>query len=215
MPSRLELSLFAIVVGVLIWSGVAPYDRPTWVLEVFPVLIALPVIATTRRRFPLTGLLLIMIALHCIVLMIGGHWTYARVPAGDWLRDALHLARNPYDRLGHFMQGFAPALVAREILLRLEVLRRRGFLPFIVVAICLAISAAYELVEWAAALILGKGADEFLGTQGDPWDTQWDMFMALVGAMSAQAFLGRAHDRAIVRLQQCRNPVRRAEDASP
>jgi putative membrane protein len=215
MPNRLELSLFAIVVGVLIWSGVAPYDRPTWVLEVFPVLIALPLIATTRRRFPLTDLLLSMIALHCIVLMIGGHWTYARVPAGDWLRDALHLARNPYDRLGHFMQGFVPALVAREILLRLEVLRRRGFLPFLVVCICLAVSAAYELVEWAAALILGKGADEFLGTQGDPWDTQWDMFMALVGAMSAYAFLGRAHDRAIVRLQQCRNLVRRAGDASP
>lgn len=193
-----EGGLAALVLAALAVSAIAPYDRPTWFLEVAPVLIALPLLAATRRRFPLSDLLLICIAVHCLVLIAGGHWTYARVPLGDWLRQAWDLARNPYDRLGHFAQGFVPALVAREILLRRQVLRRPGFLPFLVLCICLAISATYELIEWAAAVLLGQGADEFLGTQGDPWDTQSDMFLALIGASVALLLFSRWHDRQIL-----------------
>ena len=195
-----EGGLAALVLAALGVSAIAPYDRPTWFLEVAPVLIALPLLAATRRRFPLSDLLLICIAVHCLILIAGGRWTYARVPLGDWLRQAWDLARNPYDRLGHFAQGFVPALVAREILLRRQVLRRPGFLPFLVVCICLAISATYELIEWAAAVLLGQGADEFLGTQGDPWDTQWDMAMALIGATTALVTCSRLQDRALARL---------------
>ena len=201
MSRRFDLAVLAAVLLALVLSGIAPYDRLTWWMEVAPVLIVLPIMLASRRRFPLSDLLLVLIGLHCLVLMVGGHWTYARVPLGDWVRDAFGLARNPYDRLGHFMQGFVPALAAREILLRLQVLNRRGFLPFLVLCICLAVSAAYELIEWSSAVILGQGADEFLGTQGDPWDTQWDMFMALVGAGCALAFAGGAHDRAMARLE--------------
>jgi len=200
MSRRFDLAVLAAVFLALVLSGIAPYDRLTWWMEVAPVLIVLPIMLASRRRFPLSDLLLVLIGLHCLVLMVGGHWTYARVPLGDWVRDAFGLARNPYDRLGHFMQGFVPALAAREILLRLKVLNRRGFLPFLVLCICLAVSAAYELIEWSAALILGQGADEFLGTQGDPWDTQWDMFMALVGAGCALVFASGVHDRAMARL---------------
>ena len=199
---RLEAGLAALVAAALAASAIAPYDGPTWLMEVAPVLIALPLIAYWHRRFPLSDLLLVAVAVHCLVLIAGGHWTYARVPAGDWLRDALGLARNPYDRLGHFLQGCVPALVAREILLRLMVLRRPGFLPFLVLCICLAVSAAYELIEWASAVAFGGGAVEFLGTQGDPWDAQWDMFTAGLGAAFALAFLSRAHDRALARLQR-------------
>jgi putative membrane protein len=191
----------AVAVLALVVSGVSPKDRLTWVMEVAPVLIALPVLVATRRRLPLTPLLYGLLAVHAIILCAGGHWTYAEVPLGFWVRDALGLARNHYDRLGHLAQGFVPALVAREVLLRTSPLRRGKWLATLVTAVALAISALYELVEWAAAVLLGQGADAFLGTQGDPWDTQWDMFLALVGAVIAQLTLARAHDAQLARLR--------------
>lgn len=192
-----------LVVGALALavSGVAPHDRLTWLLEVAPILIAVPVLIATARRFPLTPLAYRLIFLHALILMLGGHYTYAEVPLGDWVADALGLARNPYDRLGHLAQGFVPALVVREILIRRSPLRPGKWLAFLVVCVCLAISAAYELVEWWSALLGGENADAFLGTQGDQWDTQWDMFTALVGAVAALALLGRLHDRQIARLE--------------
>jgi putative membrane protein len=185
----------AIAVAALGVSGVAPKDRLTWVMEVAPVLVALPILIATRRRLPLTPLLYGLLAVHAIILCLGGHYTYAEVPVGFWVRDALGLARNHYDRLGHLAQGFVPALVAREVLLRTSPLRPGRWLATLVTAVALAISALYELVEWAAALLLGQSSDAFLGTQGDPWDTQWDMFLALVGAILAQLLLTRLQDR--------------------
>ncbi|HET7548688.1 MAG TPA: DUF2238 domain-containing protein [Usitatibacter sp.] len=183
-----------VVLAALAVSGIAPYDRGTWVLEVAPVLVAFPILAATRRRFPLSDLLYVLIALHALVLILGGAYTYARVPLGGWLQDWLHLARNPYDRLGHFMQGFVPALAAREILLRGRFVAGRRMAAFLSICVAMAVSACYELLEWAAALALGQGADEFLGTQGDPWDTQWDMFMALAGSLVAMVGFARLHD---------------------
>ena len=196
---RVLLVVGAIALAV---SGVAPHDRLTWLLEVAPILIAVPVLIATARRFPLTPLAYRLIFLHALILMLGGHYTYAEVPLGDWVADALGLARNPYDRLGHLAQGFVPAIVVREILIRRSPLRPGKWLAFLVVCVCLAISAAYELVEWWSALIGGENADAFLGTQGDQWDTQWDMFTALVGAIAALALLGRYHDRQIARLEE-------------
>lgn len=190
----------AALIALLVLSGLHPYDRTTWALEVFPVAIALPVMALTYRRFPLTTLLYASIFLHALVLMLGGAYTYARVPLGFQLQDLLQLERNPYDRIGHFFQGFVPALVAREILVRGAYVRGRRMLAFIVACIVLAVSASYELIEWAAALALGQGADEFLGTQGDPWDTQSDMFMALIGAVASLLLFSCLHDRQIARL---------------
>ena len=184
-----------ILIALLALSGIQPFDRTTWVLEVFPVVIALPVLWATYHRFPLTDLLYICIMAHGIVLMVGGAYTYARVPFGFYLADLLNLSRNPYDKIGHFFQGFVPALVARKILVRGQYVRGRKMLAFIVVCIVLAISATYELIEWAAALALGQGADEFLGTQGDPWDTQSDMFLALLGAVTALLSLSALQDR--------------------
>lgn len=198
--SRLPLALLALVGLALAASALAPYDRATWWMEVAPVLSVAPVLLATHRRFPLTPLLQVLIAAHALVLIVGGTWTYARVPVGFWLQDVLALDRNPYDRIGHFMQGFVPAIAAREILLRQRVLRAGGWLFFVVICICLAISAAYELVEWGAAVALGQGAEAFLGTQGDPWDTQNDMAMALLGALAAQLALGRWHGRQLARL---------------
>ena len=195
---RVLLVVGAIALAV---SGVAPHDRLTWLLEVAPILIAVPVLIATARRFPLTPLAYRLIFLHALILMLGGHYTYAEVPLGDWAADALGLARNPYDRLGHLAQGFVPAIVVREILIRRSPLRPGKWLAFLVVCVCLAISAAYELIEWWSALIGGENAAAFLGTQGDQWDTQWDMFMALVGAVAALALLGRYHDRQIARLE--------------
>ena len=176
-------------------SGWRPYDRATWLLEVAPVIIALPILIFTRRNFPLTALLYVLIFAHALVLILGGAYTYARVPLGAWVQQAFDLSRNPYDKLGHFMQGFVPALVAREILIRGRYTRGRGMTGFLCICIALAISALYELVEWWAALALGQGADEFLGTQGDPWDTQSDMFLALIGATVALIALSPVHDR--------------------
>ena len=181
-------------------SAVGPADSLTWFMEVLPVMIALPLMAATHRGFPLTPLLYRLAFIHGLVLILGGHYTYAQVPPGFWLQELFDLARNPYDRIGHFFQGFVPAILAREILLRIGVLARGRMLIFIVVCICLAFSAFYELIEWAAAMILGQGADDFLGTQGDPWDTQWDMFMALMGAVLALALLARRHDRELADL---------------
>jgi len=190
-------ALLAGVVCVFIWSGWSPNDRLTWVLEVFPVVAAIPLLLATRRRFPLTMLAYVLIAVHATILMVGGRYTYAEVPLFDWIRDAFHLARNHYDRLGHFAQGFVPAIVTREVLLRLTPLRRGGWLFFLVTCVCLAISAVYELVEWGAAAMTGSAADAFLGTQGDPWDTQKDMLLAGVGAIASQLTLATAHDRQI------------------
>ena len=182
---------------VLLWSGIAPHDRATWWLEVAPVLIGLAILIPTYGRFPLTSLLYWLLVIHAIILMVGGHYTYARVPAGFWVQEWLDLSRNHYDRLGHLAQGFVPAILAREILLRTSPLRPGKWLFVITTCICLAFSAFYEMLEWWTALIGGDGAEDFLGTQGDMWDTQWDMFLALLGAMAAQLLLGRMHDRAL------------------
>lgn len=198
--NRLPVLLLGLVGVALVASGVAPFDRATWWMEVAPVIILAPLLVVSHRGFPLTRLLQLLIAAHALVLIVGGAWTYARVPFGSWLQDVMGLERNPYDRIGHFMQGFVPALAAREILLRRSVVRGRGWLFFIVSCICLAISAVYELVEWGAAVALGQGAEAFLGTQGDPWDTQSDMAMALVGAVCAQWALGSWHDRQLARI---------------
>lgn len=194
--SRTELLvLLALGAVVFIWSGIQPHDRTTWWLEVFPVLIAVPVLIATRRRFPLTPLAYRLIFVHALILMLGGHYTYARVPLGFWAQELFGFARNHYDRVGHLAQGFIPAIVAREILLRTSPLRRGAWLFVIVTAICLAISAVYEFIEWWAAVIGGGAATDFLGTQGDVWDTQWDMFLAFLGAIGAQLLLARTHDR--------------------
>lgn len=188
------------LVAALIASGLAPHDRATWAMEVAPVVILLPLLWATRRNYPLTPLLYTLIFVHALVLMLGGIYTYARVPLGFALQDLLHLQRNPYDRIGHLFQGLVPALAAREVLLRGAYVRGRTMLAFIVVCIVLAVSASYELVEWAAAVSLGQGADAFLGTQGDPWDTQSDMLCALIGAIVCLLVLSRWHDRQLVRL---------------
>ncbi len=183
-------------VGLLI-SGIGPHDRLTWLLEVIPVMIAVPLLLYTRRSFPFTGLVYALIAWHAAVLMLGGHYTYAEVPLGNWVRDAFGMARNNYDRLGHLTQGFVPAMIAREILLRKTPLQRGGWLFFLVTATCLAISAFYEFIEWWTAVIGGGSAEAFLGTQGDVWDTQWDMFLAFCGALLAQLLLAGRQDRAL------------------
>lgn len=190
-----------LLVGLLALSGYAPFDRTTWAMEVAPVVIVLPVLWASRTRFPLTKLLYLLIFAHACVLILGGTYTYERVPLGYQIQDWLELSRNPYDKIGHFFQGFVPALAAREILIRGGYVHGRKMLAFIVVCIVLAISASYELVEWSAALALGKSADAFLGTQGDPWDTQSDMLFALIGATASLALLSRLHDRQIKRLQ--------------
>ena len=197
---RWPLALTALVAIALAISAIGPTDRLTWWLEVAPVLIAAPLLFATARRFPFTHFVYILIAIHALILILGGHYTYAKVPLGYWLQDLFDFARNPYDRIGHFAQGFVPAMIAREILLRLTPLRRGGWLFFIVCAICLAISACYEFIEWWAALVAGGSAEQFLSMQGDVWDTQWDMFLALCGAITAQLLLARAHDGALARL---------------
>ena len=193
------LILLGLTAIALIASGIDPHDRATWYLEVAPVVIGAAILVVTYRRFPLTPLLYRLIFVHALVLILGGHYTYARVPLGFWAQDLFDLARNHYDRFGHFAQGFVPAVLARELLLRRTPLRPGGWLFFLVVCVCLGFSAAYELLEWASAVIGGSAADDFLGTQGDVWDTQWDMFMALLGAVTAQLTLSRVHDRELAR----------------
>jgi putative membrane protein len=196
--------LLIVVLAVLAWSAVDPFDRPTWWMEVLPALVGIAVLMPTRRRFPLTTMLYVLIALHMIILIVGGHYTYARVPLGNWVSDALGLARNHYDRLGHFVQGFVPAMIARELYIRLRVVERRGWLSFLIVCTCLAISAVYELLEWTAAVVMGGGAEEFLGTQGDVWDTQKDMSLAGLGAIVALLLLSRWHDGQLRALGEAR-----------
>ncbi len=191
----------ACFLAVLTWSGIAPRDRVTWILEVAPAVIGAFALLLTRRSFPLTPLVYGLILVHCIILMVGGHYTYAQVPLFDWIRDALGGTRNNYDKLGHFAQGFVPAMIAREILIRKKVINGAGWRNFFTVCFCLALSAFYELIEWWTALASTTGAEDFLGTQGYVWDTQSDMFMALVGAVAALILLGRLHDRQLDRLQ--------------
>jgi putative membrane protein len=194
---RMLLALTLVWLAGLAVSGWQPFDRATWVMEVAPALIALPLLWVTAGRFPLTRLALALIAVHGLVLMLGGAYTYARVPIGFAAQDLLGLARNPYDRLGHFMQGFVPAIVLRELLIRLGGLRPGKLLMVLVLACCLAVSATYELIEFGAAQTMGQGAEAFLGTQGDMWDTQWDMLMCLIGAACALVLLTRVHDQQI------------------
>ncbi|MGI9240878.1 MAG: DUF2238 domain-containing protein [Verrucomicrobiales bacterium] len=196
----LEIALLGIVLAVLLWSGIQPYDRLTWVFETAPVWLGLGILIGTYRRFRFTSLVYTLIAAHCILLCVGGHFTYTRVPLFDWFKDVAGLSRNHYDRLGHLAQGFVPAMIAREILIRKQVVRGRGWLFTIVVALCLGVSVLYELAEAAAGITLGGKAEDFLAMQGDPWDTHADLFLALIGALSAQLLLARRHDRALGRL---------------
>jgi putative membrane protein len=199
-PDRLALGLLAAVLALLAWSVIHPHDLETWALEVAPAVGGIIILAATYRRAPLTPLLYTLIALHMALLIVGGHYTYAEVPLGNWAKEAFHLSRNHYDRLGHFMQGFVPAVIAREVLIRSEVLKRRGlWLAFIVLCVCMAISACYELVEWLVAELDSAGSQSFLGTQGDIWDTQEDMACCLVGALTAILTLSRWHDRQLRR----------------
>jgi putative membrane protein len=197
---RLRPTLLVLFILALLWSVIRPLELFTWFLEVFPALIGAALMIATRRRFPLTPLVTILLFLHALILIVGGHYTYAQVPLGFWMRDAFGFARNHYDRIGHFAQGFVPAILAREILVRLDVVRKRVWLFAIVVSICLAVSATYELFEWAVAVAVGSKGDAFLGTQGDVWDTQEDMAFALVGAIVAQVLLGRVHDKQLAHL---------------
>lgn len=190
--------------AVLLWSGIAPHDRITWWLEVSPVLIGAPLLLATARRFPLTPLLYGLLFAHAVILMVGGHYTYARVPFGFWMQDAFDFARNHYDRIGHLAQGFVPAILAREILLRRTPLVPGGWLFLLVLSVCLAFSAFYEMLEWWTALLGGIAATDFLGTQGDVWDTQWDMFLAGVGASAALLLLSRLHDKQLARFAAVR-----------
>jgi putative membrane protein len=198
---RLPLFLAVVVLLGLVWSGSGPYDRLTWFLEVVPVLVAVPLLVWTARSFPLTPLAYVLITVHALILMYGGHYTYALTPFGDWMQDVFDFTRNHYDRIGHLMQGFGPAIIARELLLRTSPLRPGKWLFALVTLSILGVSASYEFTEWWAAIAGGDAAGAFLGTQGDVWDTQWDMFLAGCGAIVAQLSLSRVHDRQLLRLQ--------------
>ena len=198
---RYEMALLIVVLVVLVWSGIQPADRFTWLMEVFPVLIAVPLLLATYRRFRFTPLVYTLMAIHACILMLGGKYTYAQVPLGFWMERSFGFARNHYDRIGHFAQGFVPALIGREILVRLSPLRGSRWLPFVVLAFCMAISAFYEFIEWWVAIATGEAATAFLATQGDIWDTQWDMFLAFIGAILAQLLLSRWQDRQLVSMR--------------
>lgn len=197
MKKLIWLTVFG---AALIWSAILPKDYFTWFLEVAPAIIAVAILGATARRFPLTDLVYVLILIHSLILMVGGHYTYAEVPLFDWIRDTFDLARNNYDKVGHLAQGFIPAIVAREVLIRKGVVQGRGWMNFLVVCICLAISAFYELIEWWVALLSGESAEAFLGTQGYVWDTQSDMMLAMIGALLALATLWKIHDRQLARI---------------
>ena len=200
-PSRLHIVLLATFLAILLWSVIHPRSYFIWILEVFPAIIGALVLIAIYPKIKLTMLLYCLIWLHALVLILGGHWTYADMPLFNWLRDEFGLARNYYDRLGHLMQGFVPAIIAREVFLRGQIIRGRGWLFFIVACVCLAISAFYEFIEWWVAVASGTAADDFLATQGDVWDTQWDMFMALCGAVVGQLLLAHWHERQLASMQ--------------
>lgn len=202
-PKTLPISLLALwlaVAVILVWSVIRPHDYFTWILEVFPAILGAIILGATYRRFRFTTLVYTLIALHMIILIVGGHYTYAEVPFGNWVRDLFGLSRNHYDRLGHFAQGFVPAMIAREVLLRLNVVKRGGWLSVFVISLCLAFSALYELLEWTVSALTGSAGDAFLGTQGDVFDTQKDMAMALVGSITALLMLSKTHDRQLTGL---------------
>ncbi len=206
MPRERILIIFLVLLcGLLVSSAVSPYDRATWLMETAPVLIVLPILTLTYRRFPLTPLLYFLIFLHAIILITGGFYTYARVPLGFWMEPLFSFSRNNFDRIGHFFQGFVPALLAREVLIRNGFVTNRRMASFLAICFAMAVSAWYELLEWAAALALGAKADDFLGTQGDPWDTQWDMFMCFIGSLVAIIGLTRMQDRQMKGLQSTLN----------
>jgi len=192
---RLHVFLLLCFIAVFVWSGIHPHDYFTWLLETFPAMAGAALLISIYSRFRFTTLAYTLICLHAFILCIGGHYTYAQVPLFDWIRDSFELSRNHYDRLGHFMQGFAPAIIAREVLLRKSPLRPGGWTFFMVTCFCLALSAFYELIEWWVAILTGSSSEAFLGTQGDIWDTQWDMCLALIGAIGAQILLSRIHDK--------------------
>jgi putative membrane protein len=198
-PAVMRWTWIAVFAGVLVWSGYQPADTVIWILEVFPALIGAVVLWFTRNRFPLTRLTYVLILLHCIILMVGGHYTYAEVPLGDWVRDAFDQSRNNYDKLGHLLQGFVPAIVAREIVVRQNVFNFAGWRNFFIVCFCLAVAAFYELIEWWVAIASGESAEAFLSLQGYVWDTQADMWTALIGAVVALTLLGGLHDRQLRR----------------
>lgn len=206
------LIALGLMLALLAWSGVHPYDRATWWMEIAPILIAVPVMLLSYRRFPLSSLLYVLIFWHAVVLMVGGAYSYARVPLGFEIAQLLGLHRNPYDKIGHFFQGLVPALMAREILLRGGFVQGRKMVVFLAICVVMAISATYELIEWGAALAMGQGADEFLGTQGDPWDTQSDMFFALLGSVAALLTLTRLQDRQIAAMGGKTPPPKQRED---
>lgn len=207
---RGPLAWLALVLAALVWSAIQPADRATWWAEAAPVLVGVPILLATFRRHPLTPLLYGLIAVHCVILVVGARYTYAEVPLGFWMQDLFGFDRNHYDRIGHFAQGFVPAILAREVLLRATPLRRGGWLFYLVLCVCLSFSAFYELIEWLAAELAGQGAEAFLGTQGDEWDAQKDMLLALNGAIAAQLLLSRVHDRQLARVA----PHSLAKDAS-
>jgi putative membrane protein len=192
---RGPIAWLTLVLVALVWSGIQPADRATWWAEALPVMIGVPILLATFSRHPLTPLLYGLIAVHCVILVVGARYTYAEVPLGFWMQDWFGFERNHYDRIGHLAQGFVPAILAREVLLRATPLRRGGWLFYLVLCVCLSFSAFYELIEWVAAETAGQGAEAFLGTQGDEWDAQKDMLLALIGAIASQLLLARAHDR--------------------
>jgi putative membrane protein len=194
-PSKYELGLLVSLILLLAWSGVHPHDRFTWILEVFPIFLGVPALVLLYPTLRLTPLVYTLIWVHSLILMLGGHYTYAKVPLGFWMEEWFGFGRNHYDRIGHLAQGFIPAMLAREIFIRRSPLRGSRWLPFLVVCFCLAFSAFYELIEFWTALATGSAATDFLGTQGDPWDTQWDMMLALIGSIVSLLLLSRWHDR--------------------
>jgi putative membrane protein len=198
--STYDIVLLVIVIAMFVWSAISPHDRFTWLLEVFPVMVGVPVLVWLYPRFRFTPLVTTLLAVHAVILMVGGKYTYAEVPFGFWMARTFHFTRNHYDRIGHFAQGFVPALIAREVLVRRSPLRASRWLLFFVVCFCLALSALYELIEFWTAIATGSASDAFLGTQGDPWDTQWDMMLALIGAIVALTLLGPWHDRQLRRM---------------
>lgn len=200
--AKLPLALLLLVIVLLAISGINPYERSTWWMETAPIFIAVPILVLSWGRFPLTPLLYALIALHAIILLTGGAYTYAKVPVGFWVQRTFDLSRNPYDKLGHFWQGLVPALVARELFIRHRIVRPGTWTSILGVTVALSVSLIYELIEWGAAVALGQGADAFLGTQGDVWDTQSDMGMALLGALFAVTFLSRLHNKQIAKIDR-------------